>query len=226
MLSALTEEAILAEEEMFLTIEEIAERLRVSDRTVRRWIESGGLHAYKPGGEWRIPASDLATFLETRSSPKVSAPSSPTPAGPVDEERRVYDPEHASALQNQFEGLVRDFREILSICRRVMARNDFDQDLALVTAAASREFYNSADRYLNAVADLNAVEDALAAGADIPNDLVRAAADLRGVLFGPSGIQGVGAAAADRVDPNSPVRKLQVWNLETDTSNTSMKQAN
>ena len=57
-------------EERFHTIEEVAERLRVSDRTVRRWIESGSLRAYKPGGEWRIQASDLATFLETRSSPK------------------------------------------------------------------------------------------------------------------------------------------------------------
>jgi excisionase family DNA binding protein len=71
----LSEEAILAEER-FLTIEEVAERLRVSDRTVRRWIESGALHAYKPGGEWRIQATDLAAFLETRSSPKAPAPES------------------------------------------------------------------------------------------------------------------------------------------------------
>lgn len=76
----------MAEEDQFNTLDEIAERLRVSDRTVRRWIESGSLHAYKPGGEWRVRTSDLDTFLEARSSPKAQA--LPSPPEVSDEERR------------------------------------------------------------------------------------------------------------------------------------------
>src|SRR4051794_25159882 len=64
-----------ASEEQMLSLEEVAERLQVSDQTVRRWIKSGRLSAYKPGLEWRIRPKDLEAFLETRSYPKSSAPS-------------------------------------------------------------------------------------------------------------------------------------------------------
>ncbi|MFA5715471.1 MAG: helix-turn-helix domain-containing protein, partial [Candidatus Paceibacterota bacterium] len=37
-----------------LTIEEVAKRLKVSDRTVRRWIDDGKLQALKIGGVIRI----------------------------------------------------------------------------------------------------------------------------------------------------------------------------
>jgi excisionase family DNA binding protein len=47
----------------FFTIAEVAERLRVSTRTVRRWIESGDLIAHRPGGIVRVAESDLRTFL-------------------------------------------------------------------------------------------------------------------------------------------------------------------
>src|SRR4051812_36448786 len=62
-----------ASEEQMLSLEEVAERLQVSDQTVRRWIKSGRLRAYKPGLEWRIRPSDLDAFLETRISPKAQA---------------------------------------------------------------------------------------------------------------------------------------------------------
>jgi excisionase family DNA binding protein len=47
----------------FFTIAEVAERLRVSTRTVRRWIESGDLIAHRPGGIVRVAENDLRTFL-------------------------------------------------------------------------------------------------------------------------------------------------------------------
>jgi excisionase family DNA binding protein len=71
-------------EAQFLSLEDVAERLKVSDQTVRRWAKSGRLKAYKPGLEWRIAPEDLEAFLETRSYPKGRAPSSP----PDEEERR------------------------------------------------------------------------------------------------------------------------------------------
>ena len=51
----------MASEELFLTLEDIAERLKVSVSTVRRWVKSGDLKAIKVGnrGQYRISAEDL-----------------------------------------------------------------------------------------------------------------------------------------------------------------------
>ncbi|MDD3434881.1 MAG: helix-turn-helix domain-containing protein [Patescibacteria group bacterium] len=49
------------------TIEEIAEILRVSTRSVNRYIDSGKLKGSKIGS-WRIKESDLNNFLESTSN--------------------------------------------------------------------------------------------------------------------------------------------------------------
>ena len=46
----------------FFKISEVAERLRVSTRTVRRWIENGDLIVHRVGGI-RIAEGDLRAFL-------------------------------------------------------------------------------------------------------------------------------------------------------------------
>lgn len=51
------------------TIEEVAKILRVSGRSVTRYIESGKLKASKIG-VWRIKESDLSAFLEKTSNVK------------------------------------------------------------------------------------------------------------------------------------------------------------
>ena len=53
----------------FLTIEEVAKILRVSTRSVNRYIISGKLKASKIGW-WRIKQSDLNKFLEETSNIK------------------------------------------------------------------------------------------------------------------------------------------------------------
>ncbi len=53
----------------FLTIEEVAKILRVSTRSVNRYIVSGKLKASKIGW-WRIKQSDLYKFLEETSNQK------------------------------------------------------------------------------------------------------------------------------------------------------------
>ena len=53
-----------------LTIEEVADILRVSTRTIVRYIESGKLKASKIG-VWRIKESDVHLFLEETSNKKV-----------------------------------------------------------------------------------------------------------------------------------------------------------
>jgi excisionase family DNA binding protein len=50
----------------FLTTPDVAERLRVSTRTVRRWIEDGDLIAHRIGGVVRIAESDLRAFVALR----------------------------------------------------------------------------------------------------------------------------------------------------------------
>lgn len=76
-------------EEQYYTLGEVTELLKVSERTVHRWIQSGALLAYKPGGEWRIRSSDLEAFLETRKGPTPKARSfSPVAADTQTSEER------------------------------------------------------------------------------------------------------------------------------------------
>ena len=51
-----------------LTVSEVAEVCRVSDRTVRRWIERGELAAHRLGRQVRISEKDLKIFLRERWS--------------------------------------------------------------------------------------------------------------------------------------------------------------
>jgi excisionase family DNA binding protein len=47
----------------FFTIAEVAERLHVATRTVRRWIKVDDLVVHRVGGVVRIAESDLRAFL-------------------------------------------------------------------------------------------------------------------------------------------------------------------
>ena len=46
--------------------DEVAERLKVSVFSVRRWIKQGKLPAYRVGRAWRISTDDLAQWLSKR----------------------------------------------------------------------------------------------------------------------------------------------------------------
>jgi excisionase family DNA binding protein len=68
---------VAASEEQFLSLEDVASRLQVSDQTVRRWIKSGKLTAYKPGLEYRIREADLEEFLRAREVRPIAPRRSP-----------------------------------------------------------------------------------------------------------------------------------------------------
>jgi excisionase family DNA binding protein len=55
-------------EDKWYTVEEIAERLKVTDQTVRRWLKGGALVGRNFGGRtgWRIREADVNSFLEKR----------------------------------------------------------------------------------------------------------------------------------------------------------------
>ncbi|HEV3477591.1 MAG TPA: helix-turn-helix domain-containing protein [Rubrobacteraceae bacterium] len=63
-----TQEAckMLKVDERYLTLREVAETLKVSRRTVYRWIKDEDLNAYKFANEYRITESDLKDFLGRR----------------------------------------------------------------------------------------------------------------------------------------------------------------
>jgi excisionase family DNA binding protein len=57
----------VAEQDKLLTVQEVAEQLRASQETVRRWLRQGRLHGILPGGDrmgYRIRESELRRFIE------------------------------------------------------------------------------------------------------------------------------------------------------------------
>lgn len=55
--------------EKLLTIKEVAKILRVSERSVNRYIEAGRLRASRIG-QWRIKEKDLEKFLKSNENIK------------------------------------------------------------------------------------------------------------------------------------------------------------
>ncbi len=55
-------------EETYYTLQEIADRLKVSYRTVYRWVRAEKLTAYKFGQDWRVKDSDLRAFIESHKA--------------------------------------------------------------------------------------------------------------------------------------------------------------
>ena len=53
-----------------LTVEEVAEELRVHRETVRQWIREGELDAFDTGRGYRISRKDLDDFIQKRKTGK------------------------------------------------------------------------------------------------------------------------------------------------------------
>jgi excisionase family DNA binding protein len=66
-------------EQRLLTVREVAERIRSSPETVRRWLRQGKLRGFRPGGTklgYRVPESELQRFLsESNEGRSVPPPS-------------------------------------------------------------------------------------------------------------------------------------------------------
>jgi excisionase family DNA binding protein len=59
------------ESEKMFTVKEVAEQLRVDEKTVRRWIQKGELIALNVGGvrpDYRISVSHLEAFKKQRQT--------------------------------------------------------------------------------------------------------------------------------------------------------------
>lgn len=51
-----------------MTTEEVAEFLNCSEKSVRRWLNSGDLEGSKLNTRWRIHPDDVKKFLEDRKN--------------------------------------------------------------------------------------------------------------------------------------------------------------
>lgn len=49
--------------DQYQTVRDVADRLKVNEATVRRWIKTGELRAIDIGKGWRIADHDLVRFL-------------------------------------------------------------------------------------------------------------------------------------------------------------------
>ncbi len=64
-------------EQRLLTVREVAERLRSSPETVRRWLRQGKLRGFRPGGAklgYRVPESELQRFIALSQSAEDQPP--------------------------------------------------------------------------------------------------------------------------------------------------------
>ena len=62
-------------QDRYQTVQEVADRLKVAEATVRHWIRAGELRAIDIGKGWRIADADLARFLERHQTvPRAPAP--------------------------------------------------------------------------------------------------------------------------------------------------------
>ncbi|NSW76059.1 MAG: helix-turn-helix domain-containing protein [Candidatus Atribacteria bacterium] len=50
--------------EEFYTVEEVAQKLKVTEYVIRKWIREKKLKAVKIGRLWRVPESALREFLK------------------------------------------------------------------------------------------------------------------------------------------------------------------
>ena len=66
----------------FLTVAEVAERLKLNQQTVRNWIDAGSLPAYRVGRRVRVSRADFDQLVDASYTgdrpPAGSPPSSPS----------------------------------------------------------------------------------------------------------------------------------------------------
>lgn len=67
--------------DQYQTVKEVADRLKVSEATVRGWIRHGELRAIDIGKGWRIADSDLAAFLQAHATAQRHTGPDPTDVG-------------------------------------------------------------------------------------------------------------------------------------------------
>ena len=64
-------------DERLLTVAQVADRLQVSEYTVREWLRTGRLRGHRLGGDklgWRVRPSDLTQFIDAAANDRGEQP--------------------------------------------------------------------------------------------------------------------------------------------------------
>jgi excisionase family DNA binding protein len=64
-------------DQRLLTVRDVAERLRSSPETVRRWLRQGKLRGFRPGGTklgYRVSESELQRFIQQSQANQSESP--------------------------------------------------------------------------------------------------------------------------------------------------------
>lgn len=56
-----------------LTIREVAELLKINEKTAYKLAAAGRIPGFRVGGSWRFKRSAIETWIEAQSAPKVGA---------------------------------------------------------------------------------------------------------------------------------------------------------
>jgi excisionase family DNA binding protein len=57
----------------YLSVQAVAARLAINERTARRLIERGELSALRVGGQWRVSEDALADFIARNTKPATAS---------------------------------------------------------------------------------------------------------------------------------------------------------
>jgi len=139
-------------EDRNLSLSTVAGSLGVSERTVRRWIKSGKLKAYKPGRDYRIPESALRELVEeSEISPKAPRRSSPEPSlfnGLENERRYRPNDRDIEALEEYLSKVERQLEN------GKMQRVEVEHELDVLRAFGPPTYAASGDEIANRILDL------------------------------------------------------------------------
>lgn len=122
-----------------LTINEAAEQLDVSPRTVRRWIQAGKLTAAKVPGpygpEWRIPVEAVSTAQQVVDVVRVERPTDPaTLALAVAQALEQRDRRLIDEFSRQLDELRAQLNEQAAAQEEARRRHDEERDRRLMEA--------------------------------------------------------------------------------------------
>jgi putative molybdopterin biosynthesis protein len=53
-------------QEEFYTVDELAQRLRVSRETIVNWLKKGVIASYKVGRQWRVSHTDFEQYMKSQ----------------------------------------------------------------------------------------------------------------------------------------------------------------
>jgi excisionase family DNA binding protein len=112
----------------FRDVHGIADELGVDVQTVRRWIHTGKLKAFKPGKEYRVREADLEEFLAAREvRPKAPRRSLSEPSfnDILEEERRYYG-SHVWQRINQLDAAAEQWQQFVDEGLYDLEKLDFE----------------------------------------------------------------------------------------------------